>query len=364
MLFFILCVVMGVICIKYIFFNINDNKLFMNIINLLVIVGTYIYGILKIIQKSEVITNFRDIDYYYYYYNIASSYKLGDYLQIRQKEYGFWIVNYYIGKIHNLSEVQYTIVLFSIISMIYILSFMWFFNGKYLDLYYFSIIVFSETSNGMINTVRQGFAIAILLLAYMVIVKHNRIRGLVFAISATLFHTSAIIYPINIIVGYIKKISLVFVWIITIVFLLISMTHLNSLLFGTLGAKFNDNYENYITLSNVYGNSAFTTFPIISIFYGFIMSYLNKFVVPEYKNDSSLLIKCYLLATCIFFAFSFIAYSDRIGKYAWSMVPFILVFIIDRSLMRTQYKKLILVLIPLFFIVISFFMNSGSYFVQ
>lgn len=362
MLFFVMCIILGIILIKNIFFNFN-NRLLMDISNLIIVFFTYIYAILKILQKSDNISNFRDIDYYYYYYGLSSSYKLGEYLQIHPKEYLFWITNYYMGKIPNMTEVDYMVVVFTIISIIYIFSFKWFLNGRYLDLYYFSVIVFSETSNGMINTIRQGFAVSILLLAYMLIVKNHRMSGFLLGISASLFHTSSVIYPVNIIISYIKKVKLLIFWIITVFFLVISITHFNNILFGKWGSNFNDNYENYITLANNYDNSSSMTFPLISIFYGVIMTYFHRFIKQEYKEDSSFLIKCYLLAVCVFLSFSFIAFSDRIAKYAWTMVPFVYIFILDRSIMTDRNKNIMLVLMPIFFIVISFFMKSGSYFV-
>lgn len=354
-------VVLFLIIFKYLFFFDKANTL---LVNFLMAGLIYFYGILKIIDKSKNYLNFRDIDYYYYYYKIVSLESFSNYMGIHPKEYGFWHLNYILGLISNLTEVQYTIILFTLMSALYLVGIFIATKSKFIDIYYLTILIFTETSNGFINTVRQGFAIGILLIAYALILRKWNKSGFIVSLGAYLFHSSAIIYPVNLLgTRVFKKVSLKYFWMLCVFTFFLSMTHLNQVIFGTIGANFNDNYSDYVS-STSYGDSAYTVFPIITFFYGIVINFLKNYTDSDSTERIDTLLKIYLLAASVFFCFSFIAFSDRIGKYAWTMVPLILVYIVSHLHTKNDSKKLILVAIPVFFTILSYLMNSGSYFVQ
>ncbi|MCC2744916.1 EpsG family protein [Leuconostoc lactis] len=344
--------------------------------NFIIVLMIMLYAIIKIILNQDAGKWGTDqVSYYYHYFlplrNITwhefyTQYSL-------QREFGFRFILWLISNIKSLNFLEFQIITFFIeILPVYFIS--KFINkGRELDIILFTFLVYPFFANGATNVLRQGLAISILMIGYLWTLKDLeestkiRIISLGFVFFATTFHQTALILSALWVLTIVfrKKIRTKYYWATFLIFAILDITNTNQVLFGTIGSLFSDNYDLYTNteVQASYGLGSKYMFVLISIFLAVALNFLLRRVNEGDKLKAELLFKQYLGSTSAFFAFSFIAFSDRVGMYAWAIAPMIAFYMIDKTEDSLQ-RRIHLVLIPIVCMLIGYGMSSGSYFVN
>ncbi|MCB2357869.1 EpsG family protein [Clostridium estertheticum] len=158
-----------------------------------------------------------------------------------------------------------------------------------------------------LTTIRQSLAMAILFYGYNYYLKKKPIKFLIFAIIACLFHYSAGLVLVVIVLVHKIKMSSKFIW-----FILISSLFIGSsgILNKVLADIANGGYMNYFN-DNVEAN-LFKLF-VTNIFMMYILYYRNEIV--EFRNINVYYIKMIVVGTVILNLFSTIPFVIRFGYY-------------------------------------------------
>lgn len=366
-----------VIGVKYFVLNLNLNKnVAVKTTNFVIVLMVILYAIIKIVLNQDAGKWGTDqVSYYYHsflplrnitWHEFYTQYSL-------QREFGFRFILWLLANIKSLNFLEFQIIIFFIeILPIYFIS--KFINkGRELDIILFTFLVYPFFANGATNVLRQGLAISILMIGYLWTLKgleeSNKIRiiSLGFVFFATTFHQTALILSALWVLTIVfrKKISTKYYWATFLIFAILDITNTNQVLFGTIGALFSDNYDLYTNaaVQASYGFGSKYMFVLISIFLAVVLNFLLRRVNEGDKLKAELLFKQYLGSASSFFAFSFIAFSDRVGMYAWTIAPMIAFYMIDKTEDSLQ-RRIHLVLIPIVCMLIGYGMSSGSYFVN
>ncbi|MBZ5987865.1 EpsG family protein [Leuconostoc gasicomitatum] len=362
-----------VIVVKRSVLNINSRSQIIDFIIVLVII---LYSILKIYFNQDAGNWGTDqYTYYYHFFLPLRDITWSEFISTNftQKEFGFKLVLWIIINVKVLTFLQFQIVMF-LLELIPIFIISRFINhNKEIDIILFTFIVYPFFANGATNVLRQGLALGLLMIAYLWSLKNSNEKGIfkqftmLFIVVASFFHQTALMLALMwlFIIFTRKRIKLHCFWIISIIFGFLDITNINQRLFGSIGSMFSDNYDLYIdpTAQANYGLGSKYSFVFISFLLAVILNYLFKQVKYEEKEKAELLLKQYLGSVSAFFAFSFIAFADRIGMYAWTVAPMIAFYFIDK-MDESKPRRFFLVMIPIFCLLIGYGMSSGSYFVN
>ncbi|MFG6672825.1 EpsG family protein [Leuconostoc lactis] len=366
-----------IIVVKYFVLNLNSNRIVaVKTTNFVIVLMTILYAIIKIILNQDA-GKWGTDQFSYYYYSFLPLRDLTwheFYTQyISQREFSFKFILWLIINIKKLNFLEFQIVTFLIeILPVYFIS--KFINkGREFDIILFTFLVYPFFANGATNVLRQGLAISILMIGYLWTLKDLeepgkfRIISLGFVFFATTFHQTSLILSVLwvITVVFRKKISIKYYWAAFWIFAILDVTNTNQVLFGSIGSLFSDNYDLYINpeVQANYGSGSKYMFVLISIFLAVVLNFFLGQVSETNKLKAEVLFKQYLGSASAFFAFSFIAFSDRVGMYAWTIAPMIAFYMIDKTEDSLQ-RRVHLVLIPIVCMLIGYGMSSGSYFVN
>lgn len=369
LLYFLLFVVV----VKRSVLDINSKS---QILDFIIVLFIMLYAALKI-YFNQATSNWGTDQYTYYYHfflplrNITWSEFISN--NVSQKELGFKLILWIIVNIKLLTFLQFQIVTF-LLELVPIFIASHFINhNKEMDVILFTFIVYPFFANGATNVLRQGLALGILMIAYLWSIKNSEERSIfkyfsiLFILVASFFHQTALMFAIMwmLVIFTRKKVKLYYFWIITIILGLLDITNLNQRLFGSIASIFSDNYDLYIdsTAQANYGTGSKYAFVFISFLLAVILNYLFKQVKYEEKEKAELLLKQYLGSVSAFFAFSYIAFADRVGMYAWTIAPIIAFYFIDK-MDESKPRRFFLVMVPIFCLLIGYGMSSGSYFVN
>lgn len=366
-----------IIVVKYFVLNLDSNKnTVVKSINFIIVLMIILYAIIKIILNQDVGKWGTDQFSYYYHsflplrdltwHEFYTQYSL-------QREFGFSFILWLLANIKRLSFLEFQIVTF-LIEILPVYFFSKFINkGREFDIILFTFLVYPFFANGATNVLRQGLAISILMIGYLWTLKdlkeHGKFRiiSLVFVFFATTFHQTSLILSLLWIVTVVtrKKISTKYYWATFWIFAILDITNINQVLFGSIGPLFSDNYDLYSNaeVQASYGSGSKYMFVLISVFLAVVLNFLLKRVRETGRLNAELLFKQYLGSTSAFFAFSFIAFSDRVGLYAWAIAPMIAFYMLDKTEDSLQ-RRVHLILIPIVCMLIGYGMSSGSYFVN
>ncbi|WP_260153074.1 EpsG family protein [Leuconostoc citreum] len=362
-----------IVIIKYLILKVDSTT---NVVNFILLFSIVIYAVLKIYNNQ--LTSNWGTDQYTYYYQFFLPLRGVSWPQfwmgnIGDKEFGFKLVLWLIMQVKVLSFLQFQIVTFIIETIPIFLVSIFINKNKNIDIIIFSFIMYPFFVNGATNVLRQGLAVGVLMAAYLWTIENINTSTVIKPISiasvlvAASFHQTAVILALLwiVVVFTRKKIKIAYFWLIAFIFTILALTNINQNLFGSIGSLFSDNYDLYINPDARinYGSSSKNSFIIISWLIAIILNFLLKKVDNINKNTAELLLKQYLGSMSAFFAFSFIAFADRVGMYAWAIAPMIAFYYID-NIKNEQEKRILLVLIPIFSILIGYGMSSGSYFVN
>lgn len=290
-----------------------------------------------------------------------------------QGDWGFRILNWILANLTHLSIVSYAELIFLILLGIVILDGILFFDVKFIDYFVLIFIIFPESSSLLTNIYKQGFAVLIILFAFGIFLNGaSRLRliiSIMFMGIAVTFHESAIYILVSfLILGIFHRVRVRWYVFFTLIMILISLTGINKSLFGEYGNYFNNNFSDYTSGIVTYSLESQYLFIAITIFYGFVLGFLYKSkLIPkklDYVIAYTFWIKQYLMASWLFFAFSYIAFSDRLGKYAWVFFIVAYIYLINKAKVTDTTKHFYFLGLVIFILVLSTLMNTGSYFIN
>jgi hypothetical protein len=172
------------------------------------------------------------------------------------------------------------------------------------------------------HIIRQGFAVACLVLSLSYIVTNKTKKFYIWAIIAPLFHVSA--WPFSVVLFLIKqfRIGLRLALIVWVTSASLLITGLNKIIFGFI------KYEPIVRYTSIdilkrYPKVNRIDFLVFSGFFLFLSTILLKYVVGSLSNYK-LLLNTYILFNAIFLSFGFIGYSDRLACYSWYIIPLLI----------------------------------------
>ncbi len=366
-----------IIVVKYFVMNIDSDKIVvLKSTNFVIVLMIILYAIIKIILNQNTGKSGTDqFNYYYHFFLPLRDITWHDFYTryISKKEFGFNLIMWSIVNIKRLTFLEFQIVTFLIeIIPVYFIS--RFINkGRENDIILLTFLVYPFFANGATNVLRQGLAIGILMIGYLWALKNFeesgkfKIISLAFVFLATTFHQTSLILCLMWIltIATRKVISVKYYWTIFWIFAILDITNVNQILFGSIGSLFSDNYDVYTnpTTQAIYGSGSKYVFVLVSILLAVALNFLLRHVNEVDKLKSELLFKQYLGSASAFFAFSFIAFSDRVGMYGWTIAPMIAFYMIDKTDDSIK-RRIYLVLIPIICTLVGYGMSSGSYFVN
>lgn len=206
----------------------------------------------------------------------------------------------------------------------------------------------------VMNTMRQGIAVALLTLAISSIVSKSS-KNLTFYLAvviAPLFHLTSL--PLSVLLFIYKKFrfSLKAITIYWSLCAVLFVTHLNSKLLSGINIDFIVKYSSEERIS-YYGSVNRLDFLLFSVFWIVLIYIMYK--KTRVANDSfEQLLKIYMIFNTYFLLFGFIAYSDRLASFSWSLIP-ILVWKVISQTSNFRQKATILLLI---FLIVGIYTNN------
>lgn len=206
--------------------------------------------------------------------------------------------------------------------------------------------------------IRQGLAIMLLMLGISYWTeKKNSLKFYLCLIASGLFHDTAFIMAIIIIIVFLFKLKLR---------TLLSIWGVTAILFLTgLNAKIlNFDFFRSIVYIAIYadpnsikqfGEVNKLNFFVFTSFFLFASLFLYKYIKLEKAQMKiySLIIKCYIGFSAVFLLFGFIAYSNRIAMYSWFLIPLLICYPV---LYSKKYSNVLL-----FFVILIAFITSFIY---
>lgn len=172
------------------------------------------------------------------------------------------------------------------------------------------------------NTIRQGLAISLILvaLAYYLNDEKKWLKTIALMVFACLFHWSAVPFAVILLVLKIFNIGIkksIFFWLI-----------MSFLYLFDLQLKIMASLTEFIPHFTVYGDTNMVgvnltgnrlDFYLFSLFFLLVGLYLYYFVHKEERYLK--VIKTYILFNTVFLLIGFISYSDRLAAYSWFLIP-------------------------------------------
>lgn len=211
--------------------------------------------------------------------------------------------------------------------------------------FFFAYLSFSSFYSYLFNGTRQGFSMALILLAIGVWsndkATKKKTKIVACLIGSCLFHTSAI--PVSIILLFlmISKVTLNKLLVIWVFFSVLFLTGANTFI-SSIPVLNNIEYLTTYSddgLIDYYGGSNKLDFYVFSLL-ALIGSLFLYFKVPleEAKKIIYLnLLKSYIVINTLFLAFGFIAFSNRLAIFSWILIPLLIIYPILYSKVNARF---------------------------
>lgn len=178
-----------------------------------------------------------------------------------------------------------------------------------------------------INIVRQGVALAFLLLAFSFYLRNPKyiVHWLVPALLAVGFHvTSVIIILVFLLVKVFKSVGFTYYVFLYALFAILSYFKVSVLSLGSIFSNLfqGDRRNNYLdgTMAKEFEVGFKPQFVAFNTVFLILFFLLRKYGQPQKHYD--VLLKTYISISCIFFMMFQIPYSDRWGVMTWALIPF------------------------------------------
>jgi hypothetical protein len=179
-----------------------------------------------------------------------------------------------------------------------------------------------------INIVRQGVALAFLLLAFSLYLKYPTqfYRWIIPIVLAFGFHiTSVVVLLVFILVKALKKIDIKYYTLLYFVFVLLSFFKISVLSLGSVFSNLfqGDRRNGYLdgSMAKEFEVGFKPQFVVFNTVFMILFFLLRKYGQKQEQYD--VLFKTYIGISCLFFMMFQIPYSDRWGIMSWSLIPFL-----------------------------------------
>ena len=193
----------------------------------------------------------------------------------------------------------------------------------------------------VLNGIRQGFSMVLLILMIAYALKNNRLKMLLVGTGAIFFHYSSIPAVLGILIIYyfknLKVQHLLWTYLISS-FIYIFEPHSNLL------SSLNIDYlEIYSSPVDGYDGSNNMNFLFFNTFFLLIFLFCSK----RYRDSKIyiFLFKTYICFSIYFLVFGFISFPNRIVAYSWFIIPLLIGFLIKKG-----KSKLLKIFFVLFFV--------------
>lgn len=262
-----------------------------------------------------------DAPLYLRFFNLIRGYSLNNVLTISNYDPLFTLQSWVLARIFNNTYLIW-FSFFVISSLLLIIGLINIFNTWQLSLVYFTYVNYVFYYSTHLHVIRQGMAIAILVLAIAGILKKNNYLFYPCIFTAPLFHLSAL--PFALILFFIKKtiISIKHSLLIWCALSILFLTNLNKNVFSFIP---HNKILKYSSLDIIlrYGKTNRLDFYLFSLIF-IIYCLIFLIYVKVRDNAFTIISNIYILFNAVFLMFGFIAYSDRIALYSWYIIPIII----------------------------------------
>lgn len=257
----------------------------------------------------------------------------------------------YLAKILRYFNLSFSYFLFStaflFISITYLalskISKYYYANILYVFFTYFSFFFFLSMS---INIIRQGVSLAFLLLAYSCFINKEKYSKILFLVLVSLsFHITSIIAIILFIVSikknkYIKDYHYYILFFLCIIlsYMGFGLLNISPVLMDMLGST--DRRVSYLGDDNFGYNVGFKPqFTLFNTFFLCCALFLKTKIKSElWVASYNVVIRYYVLASCVFFMAFQIPFSDRWGLLSWQIIPLFFIPLFSCSNVRLSIK--------------------------
>lgn len=273
------------------------------------------------------------------------------------KEPLFTLFSWVLAKL--LSDVRiYILIAWLLINSIVIKSLQNIFEPRTVTLVFFTYINFPFFITYILNGMRQGFAMALLLFALSLLVKPNSSRVLFYGtiVAAIGFHIVAAPFSAILIIQRLSKKQSIkkalTLWTISSVLFL---TGMNSGLLAPIVAQFDpiSQYLEQNTLSRYAGVNR-PDFLLFSLFFVVLGLFIYSKTTSEKKDKYKIILNSYILFNTVFLLLGFIAFSNRLSAFSWFLIPVLIWYPVQNAENR-KYNLLISILIVIISLVIGTF---------
>lgn len=211
------------------------------------------------------------------------------------------------------------------------ISIVYYSNAFFIFFAYMSMFFFLSLG---VNIIRQGVALACLLVAYSYFVnKESRLKIIIFILASLAFHSSSliplliftlVIFSRNSTIIKDKYYYSVFIFFIILSYLNFGILDIAPTLIDFLGG---DNRRvGYLSGDDLDYNTGFRlNFVIFNTIFFVISIYAKSLIMDiNLKNVYSSMVRYYIASSCLFFMAFQLPYSDRWGLFSWIVIPLIM----------------------------------------
>ncbi|MGM0904266.1 MAG: EpsG family protein [Bacillota bacterium] len=291
------------------------------------------------------------INQFYSYQDLS----LIDTFKISKSEPLFTIVQWSLAQVFE-SDKFFKLSIWLLFTFIFIKSLRNIFLPWQVLVVFFSYMTYFIFFSYILNTMRQGIAISLLMLAISLLIFQPNKKKLfvILIILAPLFHMTAL--PLSVALLLLKKFQIptkliVGIWIASI---FLFLTGLNQTLFGSLNSIYLESYTADITFGNYGGASNKITFLLFSII-GLIVGWLLQKYLARNSDSSVALLRVYLVFNSYFLLLGFIAFSDRIASYSWFLIP----LMVWLPIFKSDKKHTLLILLALISFIVTGYIRGS-----
>lgn len=209
----------------------------------------------------------------------------------------------------------------------------------------------------VLNGIRQGLAMAGLILVFSLLVKGKNNKGLMIAIITSLLHYSAIpfIFLTYLVVFLKNNLKFKYLLVSYFIFSILYIFDLQTLFVGFIDSGYFETYtspevmERFEKTNNI--NFLLFNSVFLIVFYIFYKKHFTQ------DDIYILLFKLYIVFSMIFLLFGYIAFSNRLAAYSWFLIPILLAYYLVNNRLN-HLNGLILVII----LIVGIFTGVYNYF--
>lgn len=262
-----------------------------------------------------------------------------DAVYVNSREFIFFLIQWTSSNFPMEKEVFLVSIYIIFITILY-MGLKKFFNSREFVFVFFTYINFYFLYGYLFVAIRQGLAIAFIILALGFLIQGKNYKYLISVLIATQFHLTGLIGFLILIFTH-KKVKLehlIYIWIVACILLLTRIADKVIVQYFNLGIFLNK--IEFFSSESAIENYASGTHRIdFLVFSGFwiivgITMYKKLFEIDQVYIK---ILKSYIGLNIIFVLLGFVAYSDRIATYSWMLVPLLIWYPIFRM---KNYRKI------------------------